>query len=178
MSAFSDALKELYVLEGGLNRIAGDKGGETAFGISLRFLRGLPKLAGDVNGDGQVNADDIRSLTPGTAEPFYRQYFWDQYGCGQIDDESLAIRVFTLYVNARPSDAGHVFQRALRSCGVSVMQDGVLGPKTRSAINGCNPTRYLAAVRSEQAGLYRLIVAHDPTQQKFLTGWLNRAYRQ
>lgn len=178
MSIPEAALAELDVLEGGRCNIAGDHGGSTAFGISLRFLRGLPNLAGDVNGDGEVTADDIRALTYEKAGAFFDRYFWRQYGCDQIADQRVAIRMFTIFVNMRPLAAGHVMQRALRAAGIPVIEDGVVGPKTRDAINALDPLDYMPAVRSEQAGHYRLIVAHDPTQQQFKAGWLNRAYRQ
>ena len=69
-----------------------------------------------------------------------------------------------------------LIQRALRAAGEQVAEDGIIGPITLSAINKADPTDLLAALKSEAAGLYRLIAQANPSQQKFINGWLNRAY--
>jgi lysozyme family protein len=67
-------------------------------------------------------------------------------------------------------------ERALRSTGVSVAEDGIVGPVTLKAINKADPTDLLAALKSEAAGYYRLIANANPSQQRFIDGWLRRAY--
>jgi hypothetical protein len=46
--------------EGGFVNDPKDPGGATKYGISLRFLRDLAPELGDVDGDGDVDADDVR----------------------------------------------------------------------------------------------------------------------
>ena len=49
---------------------------------------------------------------------------------------------------------------------------------TIEAINNCaNKSGLHIAMRSEAAGVYRLIVARKPALSVFLTGWLRRAYQ-
>jgi type VI secretion system secreted protein VgrG len=67
-------------------------------------------------------------------------------------------------------------QRALRSVGREVVEDGIIGAATLRAINEVEGTDLLAAFRSEAAGYYRIIFAKTPTQQRFINGWLRRAY--
>lgn len=71
-----------------------------------------------------------------------------------------------------------ILQRALRSASIYVPEDGLMGPVTISAVLNSEPNILLAAMKSEAAGYYRLIAAKNPSQQKFLQGWLNRAYRK
>ena len=85
--------------------------------------------------------------------------------------------MFDLSVNLGIKAETIVLQRALRSVGINVQEDGLLGPVTLSATNNADPNALLAAIKSEAAGYYRLIAAKNPQQQKFLNGWLNRAYR-
>jgi lysozyme family protein len=70
-----------------------------------------------------------------------------------------------------------ILQRALRSVGINVIEDGLFGAQTLSGLNNANPKVLLPAIKSEAAGYYRLIAAKNP-QQKFLKGWLNRTYKQ
>ena len=51
-----------------------------------------------------------------------------------------------------------------------------MGKHTMEAIDSSQPLRLLAAMRSEQAGYYRSIIAEKPNMKEFETGWLNRAY--
>lgn len=43
--------------------------------------------------------------------------------------------------------------------------------------NDCRPSEFLAAIRSEAAGYYRVLVARKADLYgRYLKGWLNRAY--
>jgi lysozyme family protein len=64
----------------------------------------------------------------------------------------------------------------LRATGESVVEDGIIGPITLESINEADSTDLLAALKSEAAGYYRLIVAKTPAQQRFINGRLNTAY--
>ncbi len=170
---FPAALEKLFTHEGGESNDPDDKGGHTRYGVSLRFLK---QIKGDVNGDGHVDSADIRALTPETAAGFYQVHFWDHYRLGEIRAPEVAAKALSFYVNMRGKVAARVFQRALRSCGVFVIEDGIVGTGTLNALNSTFTAPYLAAVRSEAAGTYRQIVANNSSQRKFLGGWLNRAY--
>ena len=151
-----------YVMyhEGGYINDLTDAGGETKFGISKRSY---PHL-------------DIKNLTRDQARRIYFVDFWLKAKCESINNENIAIKFFDLAVNIGISPAVKLIQRALRATGVQVVEDGIIGPITLAAINKADPTDLLAALKSEAAGYYRLIAHADPSQQKFINGWLNRAY--
>ena len=173
---FNQAFEEVIMMEGGYNNIAADRGGATNYGISLRFMEGLRNNEGDLNNDGHVDADDIRQLDMKTAKRFYHKYFWLHYKCNTIQDPALACKVFSMYVNMRSKSVGRIVQRALRSCGKKLDEDGIIGRITKGMMNAVDQDQLMAAIRSEQAGFYRCIVIQDPSQTIFLKGWLNRAY--
>lgn len=174
---FSLAFDHLVEVEGGFSNIAQDHGGATKLGISLRFLELLPLDEADLNGDGHVSIDDIHALTEHDARDFYRRHFWQHYRLDRLLVHRPAVKLFGMLVNMRGRVAGRAAQRALHACGHFVAVDGLIGPKTLRAINSAEPRVYLAALRAEQAGVYRRIVERDPEQAVFIGGWLHRAYR-
>ena len=60
------ALDWIFWAEGGYVDDPDDPGGATRFGISLRLLKKMGKL-GDIDGDGDIDADDIRRLSSDSA---------------------------------------------------------------------------------------------------------------
>lgn len=166
MAVYSEKFKKAfnYMLknEGGYVNSSADPGGETKYGISQRSYPNL----------------NIRQLSLKDAQKIYFCDYWLKGKFEQISDDTLAIQLFDLSTNLGIKAETIVLQRALRSVGINVQEDGLLGPVTLSATNNADPQALLAAIKSEAAGYYRLIAAKNPQQQKFLSGWLRRAYRK
>ncbi len=172
--SFARAVDIVLHHEGGFADKKGDRGGPTHFGISLRFLEILPD--GDINKDGLIDYRDIESLTRDQAIDFYWREFWNKYQYSKFNDWYLATKVFDLAVNMGPNQAHRLLQQALLALGNKVVIDGKLGSITFRAANNANRDALLAALRSEAAGFYRLVARLNAGQEKFLFGWLNRAY--
>ena len=174
---FAAALHFVLKHEGGLVDDPDDPGGATNYGISLRFLRQLEGGAGDIDGDGDIDADDIRALTLAQAGELYREHFWTP---NKYDELVLPVgtKIFDLAVNMGPKPAHVIVQRAMRAVllGERLVEDGILGPRSRAKIAKCGDMRLLVAIRSEAAGFYRALVAARAKRGKYLNGWLNRAY--
>lgn len=166
MAVYSEKFKKAfnYLLknEGGYVNNSTDPGGETKYGISQRSYPNL----------------NIRQLSLKDAQKIYFCDYWLKGKFEQIPDENVASQLFDLSVNLGIRATTIVLQRALRSVGINVVEDGLLGSQTLSGVIFSKPSNLLAAIKSEAAGYYRLIAAKNPQQQKFLNGWLNRAYRQ
>jgi lysozyme family protein len=137
-----------------------DRGGATKFGVSARSNPGV----------------DIRGLTREAAIEIY----WTKYWRGQRYDElpiPIGTKTFDIAVNMGKRAGVLCLQRALLACGKRVDIDGILGPKTCQAASEVPGAALLAALRSEAAGEYRVILARgDADQTRFQSGWMNRAY--
>jgi lysozyme family protein len=158
---FEHAIGKVLGHEGGYVNDASDRGGETKYGISKRTYPDL----------------DIKSLTREQAKAIYRRDFWERYKYCQIGDQVISAKLLDLSINMGPNSAHRLLQRALKANGCSdIKEDGIIGRMTLAAVNRVDASALLAAIRSEAAGYYRLIVASKPDQNKFLQGWLNRAY--
>jgi len=130
MKPFELGLRFVLEHEGGFVDHPDDPGGATNHGISLRFLQGLPD--GDIDGDGDVDADDIRSMTPAIAGGFYQARFWDKVGCDQLPP-AVAVVIFDAAVNCGTSRAVRWLQEACNLLGADLLVDGVAGSKTYAA---------------------------------------------
>lgn len=160
MANFETAIQQILIEEGGYVNDPDDPGGETKYGITKRTF---PEL-------------DIFNLTAEQARDIYRREYWDRFGLDQIEDDRVAERLFSFIVNMGSIPAIKCFQRALRACGHFVNEDGRLGPETISAARRADRQALLAALKCEAAGMYRYFVAKSPDKQKYLKGWLSRAY--
>lgn len=166
---FASALRWIFRAEGYLSDDPDDRGGITKYGISLRWLRSHPD--GDITGDGIVDADDIRALTPDAAARFYHSGFWLAANCHQLP-APLNVAVFDFAVNAGVSRAAMVLQESLR-----VRADGVIGPVTLRAALNADGHELLVDYLGRRALFYTDLVRANSSQAKFLRGWLNRLFR-
>lgn len=180
---FNRALTALLAIEGGLVDDRDDPGGITNYGISLRTLAPLGVVDNDhdgisdydFNGDGAIDAGDIRDMDQDQARQFYYHEFWRKYNYGALPT-NVAIKTFDFAVNMGPRQAHMILQRALMANGHYLKDDGIIGNITRTLVNSTLPERLVPALRSEAAGFYRLLTTINPTSKKYLKGWLRRAY--
>ena len=161
MTALEKALEIVQRHEGRLTDDPHDPGGITNYGVSLRFLRTLGHDLADVDGDGDVDADDVFGMTWALAARIYTVEFWDRYNYGGLP-EDVACKVFDTAVNTGPKQAHLILQRACRAASDPVQEDGILGLKTRASAAAAQPHILLACLRSEQAGFYRALMAKNP----------------
>lgn len=181
MADFNKSIDTILAHEGGLSSDA--RGGATNYGISLRFLQVYTKLDKaefkrfDIDNDDDIDAVDIKNLKTDDAKYLYSTAFWKKYNCGFIKDQTLATKFFDLCVNMGGMQAGKCLQRAVRAVtGLTLKEDGIIGLKTLEAVNNANPKELLAALKSEAAGFYRVLIKIDPSLNQYLNGWLNRSY--
>jgi len=163
---FDACVSYLLRLEGGAEvaRDPKDPGGATKWGIASKFYP-------------QVN---VETLTREEAVAIYRRDWWERYGYGRLHNPILAAHVLVLAVNAGPSDAGVVLQKALNLLGAGVAEDGVVGSVTIAKCNqeevpsllvGAFVDRavnlYLSRHGSHAEGLVRRAVAVPTELHKF-----------
>ena len=169
MADFLPAFRKVIGEEGGFSDEKHDRGGPTKYGITQRTLAEWWRHLGR---DGEPTRGDVQILTETEAREIYRTLWWGRYGLGRITEQTLATKIFDMAVNMGPHAAVVIAQRA-----VGAVADGALGPKTIAALALADPEEALAKMRELAAERYRKIVAEDPTQERFLSGWLARAAR-
>ena len=111
MAKFKDAIGYVLDNEGGYSEHPSDPGGETFWGISLRYLKGTGEY-GDIDDDGDIDADDIRAMTMADAEGFYFRDFWTPLKLDKVESQAVATRVFDMAVNMGLRAAVKIAQKA------------------------------------------------------------------
>lgn len=153
MNLFHDVAVSLILgLEGGYVNDPNDPGGETKWGISKAAY---PRV-------------DIKNLTRDGAIAIYEQDYWRHTG-GKLEDidPDIAIIVFDWGVNSGVKTAVMKLQEALH-----VAQDGVIGPKTRAALQDAKGQALAVHLLAERAMFYTRL----KTWPKFGLGWTRRLF--
>lgn len=182
MALFEPAIQLVLSNEGGYSDSPKDTGGSTNFGISLRFLRSINnanlRKYGIFKQSSVLGMDDIKDLTQAQAKLIYRNEFWNAAPFSQIESQILCNSVFDMCVNAGIATSIKLLQKAINSFLPAenlLLRDGVLGPKTLSALNQVSTVEVLTAFRKDRENYYRDIVSRNPNQAVFLNSWLHRA---
>lgn len=180
-SHFNKAIITTLEHEGGFVNDPVDPGGATNWGISIRYLQqrgdmdGDGWLDGDLNRDGVIDIKDIKNMTVEQAVHLYRTGFWDNHNYDNINNYTIAARVFDMTVNMGAIQAGRIVQRALNNLGNRLTVDGRIGPMTFTAINTASPDRLIVEIRLEHINFYLNLINQRPELGRFRNGWLRRA---
>ncbi len=151
MANFEEAVKITLTWEGGYVNDPNDPGGETKFGISKRNHPGV----------------DIEGLTPEGAKYIYKTEYWPTL-YDKITSQLLGSKLFDMGVNMGVGAAVRILQFTL---GTTV--DGMFGVGTLAAANNAGDAA-LEPYKTHLARHYQDIVARNPSQQKYIHGWLRR----
>ncbi|MGJ8526892.1 glycoside hydrolase family 108 protein, partial [Maritalea sp.] len=162
--AFQSALSHILRYEGGYVDHPRDPGGATKFGITRKTLARfrkvspwwkLPKMA--VRQMGRVEAAQI-----------YFKYYWSRIRADELP-EALAFTMFDYAVNSGPQRAISELQKIVKT-----EVDGVIGPKTTSAIEKYCERSSLKALLSQYIENRHSFLRKLKTYPVFGTGWRNR----
>ena len=163
---FEKAFSATMAREGGyvLHTVEGDTGGMTYAGIARNKNPDWP-------GWKHIDRGDV----PPTE--MVRKFYYTGYWVPIRGDElryDIAASIFDFAVNTcapgRPVTAVKLVQLVAR-----VEPDGVIGPKSVAALNAVPAEIFAPMLFVAKMQRYADIVRRNPSQRKFLAGWLNRS---
>ncbi|WP_262032683.1 glycoside hydrolase family 108 protein [Serratia liquefaciens] len=164
--AFNHSINFVLGKEGGYVNDPTDKGGETKYGISDK-RDGLADGMTDVNGDGKPDTR-VKDLTLDQSSQIYFRDYWYPSYCSEWPD-GISLIVFDSAVQHGVKKAISLLQDA-----AGVTADGIVGPKTKTAVINADPEWLLTRYLLRRARYYTEIIKSNPSQGKYLNGWFNR----
>jgi len=170
---FNQCMISILEHEGGLSKDKRDPGGITQWGISLRYLK---TIGYDINGDGQINEEDIIALPKDGAIKIYRQFWWNKYYYCNFNELKVVEKVFDLAVNMGAFGAHKILQISINNIQENPLKiDGILGVKTLEAANRLDPEKLRQQLRLSAEIRYNEILEKNPEMEWARKGWMNRA---
>jgi len=145
-ASFEEAYAFIRKWEGGYVHDPDDRGGATNMGITQATYDRYRR-------DHGLPPQDVRHITEEEAEAIYRQYYWEASGAGALPRPLGLVHMDTA-VNMGVERAGTFLAEAQRR-------------------HPADPRAAVEAYLDLRLGRY-LELAQDPSQRKFLAGWLNR----
>ena len=166
MAEFANFIEPLVEKEGGYRLVeeSGDRGGRTYAGISERSnpdWRGWALI-----GRSASPAEMVRAV-----QEQYRSDYWAPLRAEEIESDDIVEAMFSCAVLSGPRTAVKLAQACLE-----VTPDGIVGPDTLAALNGCDSDLFEARFALARINRYREICNRRRDQSKFLLGWLNRVF--
>lgn len=169
MASFKLYFPKLLLWEGTkLENVPGDNGSWTKDGIIISEYK---QFGIDHNNDGVIDQKDLALMTDDEASAIAKINYWDKLKCDDITNQSLAEMICDFGFNTGIVTAAKKTQIALGN----VLVDGIFGNKTILAINTTPQETLFNAIKVLRVKYYRDIVQNNPSQNKFLAGWLNRS---
>lgn len=159
MGDLNTLIDDIIAKEGGSKATndPADKGGRTQYGISERSFP-------EAWNDGKVTEQEAREI--------YLSKFVVGPGFSKIPPSHSKVQSILVDwgVNSGPIIAIQHLQRLL-----VVPVDGVFGPGTLAALISADPQLLAAKLVRERVKMIARVVQKNPSQVKFLGGWLDRA---
>jgi lysozyme family protein len=172
----------LRIKEGGFVDSPTDPGGPTNKGMSQKTLDKIRRQHPEWN----LSAE-TKSLSDQKITELFRKNFYDQPQIGTLEAvqglrkhaPKLPEQVFDAGILHGPGTAGEWLQQEMNAhLGGDLQVDGVIGSKTREALEKATPAQLRAinnGIVKRREAFMEEIVRNDPTQKERRKGWLDRA---
>nr|DAR53832.1 MAG TPA: Lysozyme [Caudoviricetes sp.] len=166
MERFKKFLDYIFEVEGGFTDDENDRGGKTNWGITEEEAREFGYTG------------DMRNLTKDFAKNIYLKKYYLGNKLDKVVNDKVALSICDWAVNSGRNGTKNAQIAINQLTNANLDVDGIIGNKTLEAINSVDPEKFLEVYHNLQRIYYKGKVEADRTQERFLTGWLNRIQRK
>jgi lysozyme family protein len=180
MADFKKAIPIILQYEGGLSKNKTDKaaadpvpdgsGNHTNKGITWTTFKGAASKYGFT-----ATAALFYQMPDTIWTKIAKGMYWDVISGDQLKSDSVAILLADWQFGSGTNATKNLQQVLNRSFGQKLTEDGQFGPKTLVATNAANQTKLFQLLQAERIDYYNQLVAANPSQQAFYSGWINDA---
>jgi lysozyme family protein len=153
--------------EGGFANDPDDAGGATMRGITLATFKKYRKDKGKPEPD----VTDLKNISESEWEEILREYYWNPWQADSINSQAVANLLVGWGWGSGVKTAVMQFQKLMK-----LKVDGIVGKNTLAAINSSDEIELFNRIWLARKDFFINIVKNNPSQIKFLSGWLNRLY--
>ena len=139
-----------------------DNGGATMVGITIGTYRSYCRYKGWKT----PSVNDLKNMPYKVWRDIVYTMYWNKWKADTINDQSVANMVVDWIWHSGASTIKKV------QSIIGVTADGIVGPKTITALNNCKDINN--KVYQARKSYFEAIVKKNPSQKKWLTGWMNR----
>lgn len=139
-----------------------DTGGATMVGVTIGAYRQYCRYKGQKT----PSVQDFQNMSYKIWRDVVYSMYWNKWKADTINDQSVANMVVDWVWH---SGAGTI-KKVQALLGVTA--DGIVGPKTITALNGDKDIKN--KVYNARKNYFEAIVKRNPSQKKWLKGWMNR----
>ena len=166
MERFERIFDYLLRVEGGYSDDKNDKGGKTKYGITEEEAREFGYKG------------NMQDLTKDFAKNIYLKKYYLGNKLDKVVNDKVALSICDWAVNSGRNGSKNVQVALNQINGSDLVVDGIIGNKTLEVLNATDPEKFLEVYHNLQRIYYKGKVEADRTQERFLTGWLNRVQRK
>ncbi|WP_071124757.1 glycosyl hydrolase 108 family protein [Leptotrichia massiliensis] len=166
MDRFEKIFNYLLMVEGGYSNDKHDKGGKTKYGIIEEVARNFGYKG------------DMQDLTIDFAKNIYLKKYYLGNKLDKVVNDKVALSICDWAVNSGRNGTKNAQIAINQLTNANLDVDGIIGNKTLEALNAADPEKFLEVYHNLQRIYYKGKVEADRTQERFLTGWLNRVMRK
>jgi len=139
-----------------------DTGGCTHFGLILDDVKTFFNKP-------NATCEDVKALTKDDAKAMYKKMYWDKFKADEIKNQSLAEYIVDGAINQGVGTITNYIQQIL-----GLEADGIFGSKTLAGVNSHDGADLYSKLKQKRIDKYNRIVENNPSQVKFIKGWMNR----
>ena len=143
-----------------------DRGGQTNWGVTKTTYMGRAKALGL-----PPTEEGFAAMTPNQAMRFGRM-MWKSSGASKVESPGVGVVLADWYWGGVDLDRFKDLMSA--QGGEASFREGMPDAKTIDFMNSLPPGALIEFMSDSKAAQYKNIAANDPSQQKFLEGWLKR----
>lgn len=173
MSDFKSAYDFAMKWEGGYANVEGDKGGETYRGIARNanpnwqgwpLIDAIKKTRAIKHNEYLPDVDEVHF-------PYAQEKYWDRFHLGEIRSQQVANIIFDFVWGSGYTGLKLALKVLSVMTGKKFEKWGVVAV---DAINTLPAPKYVENLLRVRKDFLNAIVTKNPSQKKFLKGWLNR----